>query len=214
MTTTAPDWLPTWPATFADVEAAYAESVPRQYPEGLYQQGTDEYTDLVAQSVVLSWVRQGSEWVIRRIFPQLDTDGLFLGLWEGCLGVVQRATTAGRQAAIVASARYGRGTATTEKIQNIFAPIFGIDPGDVAFRWATLAEIATAGPDAGAATAKCHNMLHIYDANETAEPDRTLAEDAIALCKPTWQTWSCGRMQYLKWGAHANDGAWNERVWG
>lgn len=214
MTTTSPTWFPSWPTTFPDVQDAYELSVPRQYPEGLYEEGTDEWLDIKSQSIILSWVAQGSEWIQRRIFPQLDAGAMFLHLWEECLAVVQRATTADRQAAIVSSARNARGTATTEKIQNIFAPIFGIDPEDVAFEYATRADIETAAPDTNQGWAKCLNMLHIYDINETAVPDRDMAEDAIAICKPTWQLWSVGQYKRLKWGVTGAEGAWNQATWG
>jgi hypothetical protein len=211
MTTTSPSWFPSWPAGFPDLQAGYEQNVPRQYPEGLYTEGTDEYLDLLAEARILSWVRQGGEWILRRFFPHYDSLGQFLSFWEDVLRLVPAATIALRQNTIISHVRYNLGTAIKANIQAIFAPIFGVeDPARIGFSFASTASIIAFAPETDEAWAQLLNTLHIYDVNETAEPDRTRALDAIRAKKPTWQTWTVGQYQDLKW---TTQGGWSTACW-
>lgn len=199
MTTTSPSWFPSWPSVFADIEDAYLRSVPRQWPAGLYDDGTDERRDLDSTAVVVSWVAQGGEWVKRRIFPQYDTDGLFLHIFEEAFAIQRAATVALRQAAVIAYARLMLGTATKEVIQRIMAPIFGFDDSYtvVDFAFASLADIAAAGYTGNAkAFVLCHFHIHTRG---TAAPDRPRALDAIARFRPTWLRITVGQHKTAKY---------------
>lgn len=199
MTTTSPSWFPSWPSGFRDIEDAYVRTIPRQWPRGLYDKETDEYRDLEAIAVVLSWVAQGGEWIKQRIYPQYDSGSLFLALWEECLGLAKRGTIALRQAAIIGWLRMIGGNAKKAALQKIFAPIFDEDdPADILFSYSTLAQAVTAAPDSNEGWAQVLNTLHIYSANNN-EPDWKAMWDMIRLLKPPWQRWGGGPYQQLKY---------------
>lgn len=210
--TTSPSWFPAWPSSFPDLESTYAETIPRQFPEGLYDNAeSDEYKDIQAMAVVFSWVAQGGEWIKRRIFPQFDTGAMFLHLWESCFGIAMRATTTLRQNAIIAHMRYMRGTATKEQLQAIFAPIFGTaDPSDIEFSYCSLADAVTAAPDTQAGWNQILNTLHIYSACGNV-PDWDALWDTIRAVQPTWQRWGGGSYKQLKWDTQ---GGWDTACWG
>ncbi len=209
MTTTSPSWFLSWPSTFADIESAYLRTVPRQWPGGLYRDGTDERRDLDSAAVVLSWVAQGGEWINRRIFPQFDDDGQFFHIWEEAFAIQAAATVALRQAAIIAYARLNLGTATKEVIQRIMAPIFGVDYTDIEFSFGSYADIAGGGYTGNnKAFLLCHFHIHTDGA---AAPDRPRALDAIARFKPTWIRITVGQYKTLKWDT---EGEWDTACWG
>ncbi len=209
MTTTSPSWLPSWPVTFRDIEDAYLRTVPRQYPGGLYKEGTDERRDLDSTAVVVSWVAQGGEWIKRRIFPQYDDDGLALPLWEECYAIARAATIAARQTAIITHCRLMLGTATKPVIQRIMAPIFGVDPADIDFSFATLASVNAFNESEDEGRAYVLSRIHIHT-NGTAAPDRVRALDAIAKLKPAWIQITVGQYQQTKWGTQ---GGWGTSCW-
>lgn len=210
--TTSPSWYPTWPTAFRNIEEDYLQTVPRQYPLGVYREGTDERRDLDAVAVVLSWIAQGSEWIQRRIFPQLDSSAMFLHLWEECFSIVAGATTAARQQAAIAYCRLMLGTATKETIQKIMAPAFGasVDYDEVGFSFASFADVAATTFTDEWARAYALTRLHIYHIPETADPDISVALDLIARWRPTWLHVSVGRYETLVWGV----GKWGQAAWG
>ncbi len=200
MTTTSPSWYPSWPSAFQDVEDAYLRTIPRQWPPGLYAEGTDERRDLDSTAVALSWVAQGGEWIKQRIFPQRDTGGMFTGLWEEAFSIARATTLAARRNAIIAYCRLMLGTATKQTIQHIMAPIFGVDdPSDIEFAFASWDKLdATTFTDEwGRAFAMCH--FHIYHDGGTSAPDRPRALDAIAKFAPTWIRVTVGQHQTAKY---------------
>lgn len=200
MTTTSPDWFPTWPASWPDLEDVYTQTIPRQFPEGLYDDvDSDEYADIQAIGVVFSWIAQGSEWIKRRIFPQFDDDAMFLHLHEEAFGLVKRATTTLRQNAVIAYMRYMRGTATKEQVQAILAPAFNTeDPNEIAFSYATLAQVVAANPDTQEGYNQVLHTLFIYHTGNNV-PDWDILRDSIRSIKPTWQVWEGGSYQYTKY---------------
>jgi hypothetical protein len=211
MTTTSPGWFPAWPAGFPDIQAAYESTCPHQYPEGLYTEGTDEYLDILAEARILSWVRQGGEWILRRFFPHLDSLGQFQGFWEEMLGIAKRATVELRQSAILSYLRYNIGTATKASVQAIFAPVFGLDdPERIAFSFPTYAEVAATNPTTDQEWADALNKLHIYDIRELAAPDPAQFADAARAIKPTWQIWTGGQYEAA---LYDTQGAYNEGVY-
>lgn len=198
MTTTSPGWFDSWPSVFKDLEDAYLRTVPRQWPMGLYAEGTDERKDLDSTAVVLAWVAQGGEWIKRRVFPQHDSLGQFLALWEECFSITKAATIALRQQAIIAYCRLMLGTATKATIQKIMAPIFGVsDYTDIDFAFGSIADIdATGYTGADRAFVLCHFHIHT---NGTHAPDRPRALDAIAKFKPTWIRITVGQHKVCKY---------------
>lgn len=198
--TTSPSWFPSWPSTFKDIEDAYLRTIPRQWPAGLYNEGTDERRDLDAIAVVMSWVAQGSEWIRQRVFPQYDDGAMMLPLWEEALSLSKSATIALRQAAVIAYCRLMLGTATKATIQKIMAPIFGVDDyTDIDFSFASFANIDafTFTDEWARAFILCH--FHIFDNNGTHAPDRKRALDAIAKFRPSWVRVTVGQHQYAKY---------------
>jgi hypothetical protein len=212
MTTTSPSWFPSWPSDFPDIQQDYEQTVPEQYPAGLYEPGSDEYKDIQATAQVFSWIAQGSMWIRRRLWPHFDTSGLFLDLWEDAFGLVARSSITERVANITRSARNKLGTATKANVQAIFAPVFGdnADPSTVAFASPSSSDIAANPPDSAEGWARALNSMHIYDANETTEPDRVEGTDAVNATKPTYQRWTYGRYNKAKWDTQ---GTWDHACW-
>lgn len=212
--TTSPSWWPTWPTTFPDVEAVYHETVPAQFPDLYGDLGSDEAKDIDAIAAVLSLVAQGSQWVRDRIFPQNDSGGLFLPLWEGAFGIVVKGTMAVRQAVVIRSARYKLGTGVESAVRAIFAPVFGHpdDPTVVSFLSADSTWLGSHGgsmSDEG--WAKALTSLHIYSAGAADAPDLPSGRDAAEQTKPAQETWSVG--QYGT-ALYDTDGGYDTACWG
>jgi len=202
MPTTSPSWFDAWPADFPDVQDAYADTIPAQFPRGLYDDlESDEAKDIGVMSRVLSWVAQGSQWVRGRIFPQHDADGIFIPTWEDILGLPARGFLAQRQRAIVRYLRYSMGTATSGAVKAIFAPLFGEEGNTdaVAFAVPTLAQIVTAAPEDDSQYAQATCSMHIYHATETTEPDRRLVLDAMTQSQGGHERWTCGQFRLAKY---------------
>jgi hypothetical protein len=208
LTTTSPSWFPTWPAGFPDVQDEYQQTVPRQFPAGLYGASSDEHLDIVSIGEIYSWLRQGSTWVSRRLWPHLDVTGEFVGLWESALGLVAAFNVTTRRDNVLRALRYHLGTATEAAVQAIFAPLFGFadDPGSVSFASPSAADIAAAGPSNEGEWAGATNTMHINHTNETAAPDRTAVDAAIEQTKPTYQEWSAGQYQTCKYDTEGGYG--------
>lgn len=198
MTTTAPSWLDAWPAAWPDVGAAYEETVPRQYPEGLYDpvRNSDEYLDVKATARILAWVAQATEWVRRRIFPQADTGGLFLARWEAALGLLRAGTTAARAARITAALRT-RKTLTKATVQAIFGPLLRIDPGvdEISFIYPSPADLiaAVSGCSATEIAQALGELcqIGIYSINGACD-DLVGAEREARRRQPAWERWWIG----------------------
>lgn len=195
---------------FADIQAAYLLSVPRQYPAGLYGDGTDERKDLDTEAVALSWVAQGGEWIKRRVFPQYDVDGLFLHIFEEAFSIQRAATIALRQAAIISYCRLMLGTATKVTVQRIMAPAFGLDDyTDIDFSFASVASVDAFAHTDEPGRAYALGQIHIHT-NGTDAPDMPRALDLIAKWKPTWLRITAGKYQQTIWGTQGN---WGEACW-
>jgi hypothetical protein len=198
MMTTAPSWLPAYPATWQDVQQTYEQTVPRQFPEGLYDPALerDEHKDTLGIADVLAWVAQAAEWVKRSIVPHQDSQGLFLGRWETALGLMQAATVALRQSRIVAALRT-RKTLTKAVVQGIFLPLLfpSGDADDVQFIAPTVATLAAAlvGATAADIAQAEHDMfqLGIYDLNGTCS-DLPGAMREARRRQPAWEHWWIG----------------------
>jgi hypothetical protein len=198
VTTTSPSWFDSWPSSFKDLEDAYLRSIPRQWPQGLFNDGTDERRELDAIASVISWTAQGGEWIKQRIHPQHDANAQFLHLWEECFALARAATTALRQSAIISHCRLMLGTATKEVIQRIMAPVFGVDdPALIDFSFASRADIDASGYT-GSDRAFLLCQFHIH-ANGSGTLDRPRALDTIAKWKPTWIRVTVGQHKTAKY---------------
>jgi hypothetical protein len=210
--TTSPTWLPTWPAGFPDVQDEYQQTVPRQFPAGLYGASSDEHLDIVSIGEIYSWLRQGSTWVSRRLWPHLDVTGEFIGLWENAFGLVAAFAVSTRRDNVLRAMRYHLGTATESAVRAIFAPLFGFadNPGSVSFASPTHAQVAAAGFDSEDGWAMATNSLHIYPTDEGAIPDHAALDAALEQTKPTYQRWTAGQYKYAKWDTQ---GTWDHACW-
>jgi hypothetical protein len=220
MTTTAPSWLPAYPATWQDIQQTYEQTVPRQFPEGLYDPALerDEHKDVLGLADVLAWVAQAAEWVKRSIVPHQDSQGLFLGRWETALGLMQAATVALRQSRIVAALRT-RKTLTKEVVRGIFQPL--IDPAgvidDVEFRSPTVATLATAlvGCNAAEITAAQTELFQmgIFSLNGVCSDLQGAMREARRR-QPAWERWWIGTSVNADGYMYWDETNWDEGAWG
>ena len=216
-----PSWMPSAarPSIFPDWSEIFRTVIPREWPENLFGPGTQGMGDLKATGESLALARDMLEFALRYIWPGKDTgSGYFLSDWEKVFGISPAATLASRSYRIIASMRQ-RGTMTEGLVKAIMAPAFGTtDPAEVAFDSPSSADVAA--EYSATATTENHvaflgTNLHIYSgATPQVEPDWGLAADLIARIKPTGDTWSFGKSNYLIWGVHADDGEWDRRTWG
>jgi hypothetical protein len=215
MTTTSPSWWPTWPTSFTDLSGIYDQTVRRTFGNLYEDVQSDEHKDVGAIAEVFSLVAQGSMWIRNRLFPQVDTDAIFIDLWETAFGILQRGTVTDRQNVILRTARYTLGTVTDAAARAIFAPLFG-EPGNanaVTFTTIGAAGIADLQNDPGTTEdqwAKATTSMHISHTGETAEPDRSAALDAIEQSKGAHETWTIGQYKSLKWDT---EGGWDTACW-
>jgi hypothetical protein len=212
MTTTSPSWWPTWPTSFPDISGVYDQTIRPTFGN-LYEDVTsDEYKDVGAIAEVFSLVAQGSTWIRNRVFPHLDSDAIFMDLWETALGILQRGTVADRQNVLLRTIRYTLGTATDAATRAIFAPLFG-DPGNpdaVVFTSPSAADLEANPPTTEEGWARATTSLHISHNGETTEPDRKAALDAIEQCKGAHETWTVGLYASAKWDTQ---GGWDTACW-
>lgn len=206
-----PTWMPlsTRPSNWPDWSDIFTNTVPREWPKGLFGKGGQAWLDLEALGESLALARDVMEVVIRRIWPARDDDGTFLSDWETVFDVTPEPTIAKRQDRLIAKFRQ-RGTMTQDLVKAIMCRAWGSDdPSTVTLTSPTQGWAAVDETDA----ARLGHQMHISQTAGTDEPD-PMIEDLISQNKPTWENWYYGKTATLKWGAHADDGEWDRRVWG
>jgi hypothetical protein len=168
------------------------------------------WADNTALGKCMGYAREFLEWILQTIWVQRDDEALWLDKWEAIFDIAQRGTTALRQSAILGRIR-GYGSGTEDQMRLVFADVFDGNPDNVGFRNPTAAEI-TAGASLGETTyVRANNYMHIYHIPETADPDEGLARDLISYNAPTWQEWTLGRYDDLKWDT---EGTYDYSTWG
>lgn len=126
-----PSWLPSsWPSSWPDYEDIYRSVTHRFFP-AIWTDDSQAWLDQEVVGHILSWVRKSMEYLVRRIFPHLDTGDLFLEWWEKALSLASTGDVTTRTNRVLAKMR-NRGTLTMERLQAIMAPIMNIeDPTNV-----------------------------------------------------------------------------------
>jgi hypothetical protein len=179
----------------------------------LYAAGSQAIADLVALGESLALARDLASFLQHNIWPQHDDEhGLFIEDWEEVFGLLPYGDIDARVDRLISTLRQ-RGTMTQDLVKAIMCRAWGSDnPNDVTITSVNLA--TTVDPDEDWQWAFMQTNMHIFHSAQTQEPDFGMAYDLIAKIKPTWETWSVGKAKTLKWGVHADDGEWNQRLWG
>jgi hypothetical protein len=209
--TTSPSWLPTWPSTFPDLGAIARRVMPAQFPEGLYdaEADTDESKDVRSVADVFNLVQQTAHWIRACIAPQNDSNGLFLSLWETCLGVGKGATVAIRSA-IITSAWRIRWTMTKASTQAVFAEHYGVAPAFVNFTVPTYAQIlAAVAGSTDAAYRKIFQMT--LDGGGVPPLSWSAAEMEARKRAPAWEQWVIAEESQGEWDSRAS--TWDHTTW-
>ncbi len=210
-------WLPARPSHWVDFATQWKESVPDAWPANMFRDDSEANADQTALGECMGYGRELLEWILQSIWVQRDsaiwngeTVGLWLDRWEAVWLLARRSTVALRQSAILGRMRaYGAGD--NETIKAVFAEVFGGDVADVSFTAPTAAEVVAAETLGAVTYERAHNQMHIHSTNDDIDPDRSLGLDLIEYAAPTWQSWTLGRYQTLKWDT---EGGWDTACWG
>lgn len=209
-----PSWFPytptgSRPATWDDWVTILQEVTPRQWPARLYARDSEAWLDLKSFGESIALMRDILQFMQRWLWPNKDTGGTFLALWEAVFDLAPAKSLALRQQRLEAAMRQ-RGTMTQQLVKAVMAPAWGHTNTDlVGLESPTQGWTATDDPEG----AFLGDNMHIYDINEAAEPDPMII-DLIAKVKPTWQIWSYGQYKRLKWGVAGAEGSWDRATWG
>lgn len=202
-----PGWLPSsWSSSWPDYESIYRSMVHRFFP-AIWTDDSEAWLDQEVVGHVLSWLRKSMEYLLRRIFPHLDADDLFLEWWEKALSLASTGSVTTRSNRILAKLR-NRGTLTLERLQAIMAPIMGIEPSKVSVATPDMDDvIATGTTDLDNI---CDNAFtyHVYDSDGAADFDRDEALKAINLIKQSGDHVTVGQNIDFKWDT--DDHGWDE----
>lgn len=190
---TAPSWLPSWPATWPDLESAYRRVIPGEWPANLFRVGMNAYDDLQALGDSLAQVRKLVEWMLRRVWPDKDTDELFLDRWEASLGIASNGAAAIRAWWIKSILGLSVGTLTRGQARAIMAGAYPTTSG------ATVVEVGAPAVDVDSVTpstafqwAFCQTNRHFYESSANGPPDDRIARWILGLITPAGALWTYG----------------------
>ena len=212
-----PSWMPiaARPSNWLDWSTIFRETIPREWPKRLFGAGSQAYSDLIAFGETLALARDMTSLLQHNIWPALDgNDNIFTDRWEEAFGIQASGALDDRTSRLIAFMRQ-RGTMTEDLVKAIMCRAWDSDdPSAVSIVSPDPSTYAASGAVEDWQWAYLGHNLHIYHTAETAEPNRSLAEDMIRKIKPTWETWSVGQYKFLAWGTPGEEGAWDQAVWG